>query len=82
MRIERPICPKYVAMKPIQKHTGAYCGSNKPNTKNEVVAVKLVKRIMQAEDAEATAGCTFMASIKGPFTIPPPTPFKTGKQFL
>jgi len=43
-------------MKPIQKHTGPYCGSNKPNTKNEVVAVKLVKKIMHAEDAEATPG--------------------------
>ena len=30
--------------------------SNKPKTKKEVVAVKLVKRIMQAEEADATAG--------------------------
>jgi hypothetical protein len=57
----------------MQKHTGPYWGSNKPNTKNEVVAVKLVKKIMHADDAEATPGCTFIANIRGPFTIPPPT---------
>ena len=60
-------------MKPITKHIGPYCGSNKPNTKNDVVAVKLVKRIMHADDAEATPGCTSIANISGPLTIPPPT---------
>ena len=37
--------------------------TKRPNTTNEVVAVKEVKRIIQAEDADATAGWTFMACI-------------------
>ncbi len=60
----------------MQKQTGAYCGSSNPKTKKEVVAVKLVKKIMQADEAEATAGCTSIANIRGPFTIPPPTVMK------
>ena len=38
------------------------------------MAVKLVNNIMQAEDAEETFGCTPIASMSGPLTIPPPTP--------
>ena len=40
-------------MKPIPKHTGPYCGSRRPKTKKDVVAVKLVKSIIHADDAEA-----------------------------
>lgn len=72
IKMERPICPKYVAMKPIEKQMRAYSSSNKPNTTKDVVAVKLVNRIMQADDADATAGWTPMASISGPLTMPPP----------
>jgi hypothetical protein len=45
-----------VATNPSPKQIGAYSISNNPNTMKEVAAVKLVKRIMLAEEAEATAG--------------------------
>jgi hypothetical protein len=38
----------------------------------DVVAVKLVKRIIHADEADETAGCTPIANINGPFTMPPP----------
>ncbi len=45
-----------------------------PYTEKVVVAVKLVNRIIQADVADAMAGCNPMASIRGPFLIPPPMP--------
>mmetsp|Transcript_94123 Transcript_94123/g.141022 ORF Transcript_94123/g.141022 Transcript_94123/m.141022 type:complete len:103 (+) Transcript_94123:318-626(+) len=75
-----PTCPTYVARNPIVKQIGAYSPSSKPKTTNDVVAVKLVKRIMHADDADATAGWTSIASIKGPFTMPPPTPNMPAKK--
>lgn len=39
---------------------------SKSKMTKEVVAVKEVKRIMQAEDAEATRGSTPISSINGP----------------
>ncbi len=55
-------------------NVAAYSGIRRPNTANALVAVKLVKRIIQAAVAEVTAGCTPKASIRGPLTIPPPNP--------
>ena len=72
IRIAKPICPKNVDMNPTIKHTSAYSMSRSPKTTKDVVAAKLVKRIMQADEADATAGCTSIASISGPFTMPPP----------
>ena len=43
-------------------------------SKYETEAPEEVKRIMVADVAEVTGAYTFISSIKGPFTIPPPTP--------
>lgn len=72
IRMANPSCPKNVDMNPTIKHTRAYSMSSNPKTTKDVVAAKLVKRIMQADEADATAGCTPMASMSGPFTMPPP----------
>mmetsp|Transcript_19677 Transcript_19677/g.44448 ORF Transcript_19677/g.44448 Transcript_19677/m.44448 type:complete len:169 (+) Transcript_19677:96-602(+) len=72
--LQSPICPTSVAAKPSNRQTGAYSMSSRPKTTKDVVAVKLVKRIMQAELALETLGCTPMASMSGPLTMPPPTP--------
>ena len=49
---------------------------SKPKTTKDVVAVKLVNKIMHADVADATAGCTPSASMSGPLMIPPPIPNK------
>ena len=45
-----------------------------PNAMNIVVAATEVNIIITAQVADATSGCTPICSIKGPFTMPPPTP--------
>ena len=59
------ICPSEAAMNPTTKPTTAKSKSNSPNTKNDVVAARLVNKIIADDVALTTAGCTPMANIIG-----------------
>ena len=74
IRIFIIVCPMRVATKPIVPKTIAYSYCKSPYVIKEIVAVRLVNKIIVAEVAAATSGCTPIINMSGPFTIPPPTP--------
>lgn len=74
-----PACPTAVQTRPMMKPDTPYSNSSSPKITKDTQAAEVVKKIMVAAVAAATDGFTPISSIKGPLTMPPPTPKRPAK---